>query len=86
MKEKSSVNKTVKKVSLYHAVFSSPEGQQVLYDLMKTHGVLGVHPADPQEMALKEGERKVVLRIMSFLRLNPKTLLERIANADRYEE
>ena len=53
---------------------------------MRAHGVLTVHPADPQEMALKEGERRVIMRILLLLREDPKTLLERIANADRYEE
>lgn len=77
-KRKRAVRKSVQKLNMYQRVFSGPEGQAVLYDMMKTHGMLSPHPADPHQMALKEGERLVVLRILTILKTDPKQVLERI--------
>lgn len=70
--------RSLKKVEAYQHVFNSPSGRLVLHDLMQAHGVLAAHPSVPEEMMLKEGERLVVLRILAFLKVNPKDLLERI--------
>lgn len=68
----------VERVTKYQAVFGSPDGQWVLEDLMSAHGMMSAHPANPEQMALKEGERLVVLRILTMLKTNPRQLLERI--------
>lgn len=62
----------------YLAVFSSPEGQLVLQDLMTRHGFINAHPVETNEMFLKEGERTVVLRILQILQTNPQQIVERL--------
>lgn len=59
-----------KKSDAYKAVFSTPEGKEVLKDLIEfchvndpTH-VIG----DTHQTAYREGERRVALRILGFLK------------------
>ena len=62
----------IDKIIDYQAVFESPKGKQVLYDLMKTHWIMSSHPySDPYANAFHEGERNVVLRIMTKLEIDP---------------
>lgn len=68
----------VEKVRLYQKVFGGPDGRAVLFDLMATHGILAAHPIEATKMALKEGERLVVLRILALLKTSPNELMERI--------
>lgn len=71
--------KKLDQVANYQFVFNSEEGKKVLYDMMKTHYVIGsTFSKDPYEMALKEGERNTVLRILSILKIDPQKLLEDI--------
>ncbi len=84
--QKAQARKSVGILQAYHRVFSGPDGDRVLFDMMKKHGVLAAHPSSPQDMALKEGERAVVLRIMAYLKTSPQKLIERIENADKYDE
>lgn len=71
--------KKLDQVAFYQSVFNSEEGKKVLYDMMKIHYVIGsTFSKDPHEMALKEGERNVVLRILSILQIDPQKLLEDI--------
>lgn len=77
---------SAKRIAAYHAVFSTPEGQKVLHDLMIHHGMLSPHPASSDEMLLKEGERRVILRILTFLNTSPQKLIERIENASQSDE
>jgi hypothetical protein len=71
--------KKLDKVASYQATFNSPDGKKVLYDLIKNHNILNsTFSKDPNEMILKEGERNVVLRIMSILKIDPAKLLEEI--------
>lgn len=67
-----------KMIKTYHEVFNTPGGSAVLLDLMDKHGVLNAHPVDPHMMAIKEGERGVILRILATLQTNPVELLKRI--------
>lgn len=69
---------SAKRVSLYHSVFGGPAGEKVLYDLMLHHGMLSPHPKDVNEMIMREGERRVILRILTFLKTSPQKLIERI--------
>ena len=45
----------------YKRVFGTPEGKQVLFDLMNRHHILNSHKGD----VFSEGQRSVVLQIMS---------------------
>ena len=73
------------KKSDYCGVFSSGSGAKVLRDLMlEFHFVAGTHiPGDPYETAFREGERNVILYILSKMeRLGePQHLLKEIEDA-----
>lgn len=63
----------------YQAIFSTADGQKVLWDLMSNHHVIGsTFSKDTHEMALKEGERNVVLRILQILKIDVQALAKRI--------
>lgn len=71
--------KSVTKISVYQKVFSGPDGQAVLLDLMAAHGMLqSTYTGDVHQMLIKEGERNAVLRILKLLNTDPKQLMERI--------
>ena len=62
----------VDKLRAYQAVFKNEAGRIVLDDMKQAHYVEGplVHgtgPIDPIRMAMAEGERNAVLRIMAIL-------------------
>ncbi len=79
MADKERAKEMAKRVSLYHQVFNSPQGQEVLYDLMATHSFINsTFDENPRKMMIREGERNAVLRILHILKQNPKTILERI--------
>ena len=63
----------------YHAVFHTEKGRKVLYDLMEKNFVLAPTFCDnPTEMAMREGMRNSVLRIMAILKIDPVELTQRI--------
>ena len=67
-------------VRAYKNVFSTEEGKLVLHDLMKTFHILqSTMDANPNEVAYKEGERSVVLRILRTINTDPNEL-EKILN------
>ncbi len=56
----------------YSIVFSSPEGQRVLHDLLRSAHVLEpTFDREPNVAAFNEGQRNVALRIMSILQYTP---------------
>jgi hypothetical protein len=55
---------------LYRSIFSTPEGEEVLADLLATGYVLESTEGD----LLKEGHRKAILRILAILEYNPAKL------------
>lgn len=64
-------SKQVDVVVDYKSVFQSVMGQRVLYDLMKNNYMLSpTFTSDVNEMALREGARNAVLRIMSILKMD----------------
>lgn len=72
------------KVNDYQAVFNTVQGRAVLHDLMSAHNML--HPTytkDVNEMLLNEGERRVILRILTFINTDVKQLLERIEEHEK---
>lgn len=63
----------------YKNTFGSEHGRRVLLDLMKAHFMMGTSfSKEPLEMALNEGERNVILRILSYLNIDHKNLEELI--------
>lgn len=53
--------------SLYRNIFNTPEGEEVLADLIATGYILESTEGD----LLKEGHRKAILRILAVLEYNP---------------
>ena len=69
------------------AVFNTDDGQKVLYELMKSAHILNsTYDPNPYEMAYREGERSVVLRILKTLNVDPAELLKRIKQGNQQEE
>lgn len=67
-------------VRAYKNTFSTDEGKAVLHDLMKTFHVLqSTMDSNPHEVAYKEGERSVVLRILRTINTDANDL-EKILN------
>jgi len=63
----------------YQNVFKSPDGELVLKDLMTVHGILtNMYNGDVNNMLIKEGERNVILRILSILKIDMNAIYERI--------
>lgn len=78
--------RSILKIENYRKVFSSPEGQWVINDLMAAHGMLSstfVGTQKVHEMLHKEGERNVVLRILKLIGTDPKDLRERIEDYEK---
>lgn len=70
---------------LYHTVFDSEEGQEVLADLIMHGCVLESHDGDN----IKEGIRKCVLRILGILDYDPQKFLslkKKMTSSDEIEE
>lgn len=66
-----------KKVKAYQDVFNSPQGQEVLQDILShCHFYQPSHtPGDPYETAFREGERNVALKIVKALNTDPKKVV-----------
>ena len=77
--KKKAAERKVAIVKAYKNLFGSPEGQLVLNDLMQTHGMMSSSfSGDSTQTVFKEGERNVVLRILTILKTNETQLRERI--------
>lgn len=75
----SAEEKSIGRVQLYQKVFDSPEGIQVLNDMISVHKVLSsTFDKDAMQMSFNEGERNVVLRILHILNLDVAKLRERV--------
>ena len=80
-------NKQVSLIAAYHNVFSSTDGVRVLHDLMRNHHILSnTFSGDVNEMLVREGERNVVLRIFSLMKMDVQKLKERIDEYARENE
>lgn len=70
-------------IQAYRDTFESPQGKKVLLNLISTHGVMtSTFDKDPQLAAFKEGERNVVLRILSLLKADPQQIRNLIRESD----
>tara|TARA_R100001082_G_scaffold37833_1_gene19949 strand:- start:609 stop:887 length:279 start_codon:yes stop_codon:yes gene_type:complete len=68
-------NKMLDITADYKKIFGSDQGERVLYDLMKNSFMItSTFSNDPHEMALREGHRNVILRILSILKTDEREL------------
>ncbi len=64
--------KKAEKIRKYRELFSTDFGKEVLHDLCKScHVYHSTFDNNPQEMAYREGERSVVLRILRTINIDP---------------
>lgn len=72
--------KQVSRIRDYKQAFGTQAGIRVLQDLMQSHWMLRTSFVrnDPQLSAFQEGERNVVIRILSILKINPEQLQQHI--------
>lgn len=69
----------------YKSTFSTDLGKHVLYDIMLNCNMLhSSFSTDPLEMARKEGERNVCLRILSIVETDIKELQNLIRETNEY--
>lgn len=56
----------------YKTVFGTDQGRRVLYDMMKTHHIVSPShvKGNTDETSYNEGQRMVVLRILTLLKYN----------------
>ena len=59
----------------YKAVFGSPVGQEVLRDLARRFNFMTSTVGDAHEMAVMEGQRTVILHILTMLRMSDEDIL-----------
>lgn len=75
----SQAERQIAKIMDYKLTFNSPHGEKVLMDMMKAHRMLqSSFSTDALQMAMWEGERNAVLRILSILKMDIATLNKRI--------
>ena len=68
-------------IAAYQRIFSSPEGERVLLDLVKVArlDIPTFAAGDPHETSYREGERSIVLRIIKTINTDPAYVLELLA-------
>lgn len=73
-------------VRAYREVFNSEAGKIVLEDMMKSFYTLSsTFDPNPHEMAYREGERSVVIRILKTINTDPFQLRQRLEEAKAKE-
>ena len=83
--------KQLDRVLAYQQVFNTEDGKKVLLDLMKQHYILSTcFDKCSLTMALREGEKNAVLRILSILQIDASNLSEKMKEMqieeDKYKE
>lgn len=57
----------------YHNVFNSPDGQWVLADLARVHGILQETPSTPETtptmVALNEGRKSAIVNLIKYVEM-----------------
>lgn len=87
MTKKSQEAKITDTILAYKDTFNSEQGKKVLYDLMKVCHLLqpSYVGGTPEETAFREGERSVVLRILTQLETDAEKLIEFIKQSKAQE-
>lgn len=80
------VEKQTAKPKDYKKTFGTESGKRVLYDLIDSHFVMRPTfvPNDPYATARNEGERNVVLRIITMLNTDPEKIKQLIEESNNY--
>lgn len=72
----------------YKRVFGSEQGQRVLNDLIANHFVMNTTYSRGSQaeldMAFKEGQRQVVMRMMTIMNYDPEQVEKQIKESDEY--
>lgn len=69
----------------YQRTFNSEHGQRVLYDMMNEHYFMrSSFDPNPYEMAFREGQKNVILRVMTILKLDLVKIKEKIEGAEQH--
>lgn len=80
------LKRRIKRQGSYDSAFKSPSGAEVLKDLIHAHYVLQpTFHQDPNVAAFQEGQRAVVMRILSILNTTPEEI-EKIARESKSYE
>ena len=86
--EERMIERNVAKLQDYKRVFSSEQGKRVLSDLIASHYMMGSTftrgAGSEQDMAFKEGQRQVVLRIMTIMDQDPGQVAQAIKESNEY--
>lgn len=78
-------NKQKQQSAAYKSVFKTDLGKRVLFDLMLNSNMMrSSFSTDPLEMARKEGERNMCLRVLKIVGTDIKELENLIREADDY--
>lgn len=79
--------KSLANLADYKFVFSSPQGEKVLFDLMKMGNMLSTTHMynDPTTTSYNEGRRAIVLDIIRKLKVNEKQLIQIYDKGIEYE-
>lgn len=79
MDQNKAAKRQVSIITAYKRVFSGPEGDRVLADLMQSCHMLGSsYNGNLNDVVFHEGERNVVLRILKNMNVDVQKLQERI--------
>lgn len=80
--------RAIARVVDYQKTFHSDRGKKVLWDLMKTCHVLDSTfiQGDSVTTAFREGERNMVLRILTILKQDPKKMLQQIEQGEQDDD
>jgi hypothetical protein len=81
---KSAARRFLAKIEDYQRTFKGPHGERVLLDMIAAHFIMQPLPVNPNERDRAEGERNVVLRILSKLKVDPAKVQKLIQEADTY--
>lgn len=80
------IKRALAKVQDYQQVFSTEQGKRVLYDMFNSHFMIGPLPRDTNDLLRAEGERNVVLRILSKLKVSTEKVHKLIGESDKHAE
>lgn len=79
--------KQLDRILAYQQAFNTEAGKKVLLDLIRQHHVISSSfDKDPYVMALKEGEKNTVLRILSILQIDAGSMMEKLKEMQQEED
>jgi len=82
MTKKSKIDKASDLVRLYHKIFKSEEGEQILFDIMNHCGMLdATFTSNAGKMAYNQGKRSVCVYILSRLDTDPREFRRQMEEA-----